>query len=96
MSLLDRPLAVVKELVFAETGDAGKVCQLSWCKDKISGTATLMVPHAAYNRFSNRAALRCLQIKAPNARKITQIKSEYGRVNMPGCSYMLIRVEFVA
>jgi hypothetical protein len=89
-------LGAVKELVFAETDDAGKVCQVSWAVDKESGSATLMVPHAAYKRFSHRAALRCLQIKAPTARKISLIKSEYGLVNTAETSYMLIRVEFVS
>lgn len=95
MSFIDKSIAGVKELVFAETADAGKVCQISWSVDKKSGSATMLVPLAAYKRFSHRATLRCLQIKIPDAQKITKVKTEYGSVKTSQTEYCLIRADFV-
>jgi len=84
----------LKEVVFAETDDPGKVCQIVWNDDKTSGVAMLLVPHAAYKRFTVRACLRALRIKLPNAQKIVTIKKEHSTVKYPTIHYQLVRVEF--
>lgn len=86
-------LSTLKEVVFAETGDPGKVCQIMW-RSKTSGVATLLVPQAAYDRFSSRACLRALKVKVPNASKIENIRSAHGEVKYPTTTYHLVRVDF--
>lgn len=86
-------ISTLKEVVFAETGDPGKVCQIVW-NDNSTGAATLLVPEAAYKRYATRACLRALRVKVPNATKVLGIKSAHGTVKYPTIDYHLVRVEF--
>jgi len=88
-------LEAIAGVLFAEGEDAGKVCQIIWHKDAKSGAATLLVPEAAYNRYSSRACLRALRIKVPTAKKVTGIKSAHGVVKYPTINYHLVRVDFI-
>lgn len=87
-------LTTLKEVVFAETEDPGKVCQIAWNDERSGGAATLLVPQAAYNRYSTRACLRALRIKIPNAHRVTTVRKEHSTVKYPTIAYQLVRVEF--
>lgn len=86
-------LGTIKQVVFNETGDPGKVCLLSW-DDSTSGYTSLLVPVAAFDRAKNRATLRALRIKVPDASSVEiQSRSAY-QVNYPGAAYYLVRAKF--
>ena len=55
-------ISALKEVVFKETADAGKVAIIMWNDEKqSSGMASILVPVAAYDRAPYRAALRTKQ-----------------------------------
>jgi hypothetical protein len=87
-------VTAVKGIVFAETEDAGKVSQVVWNVDRSGGTATLLVPVSAYDRYSRRASLRALHIKVPKAKRVVSTKVEYGVVQTPNGNYYLVRADF--
>jgi len=95
MSILNKPIALFKEAIFAETDDCGKVSQVVWI-DKTHGCATIHVPCSAYDRFPRRACLRALHIKVPAAHKVTNIKKVHCVVKHPETAYYLVRVDFIA
>lgn len=88
-------LRAIKSMVFAETSDSGKVCQIKWLSNT-EGVATLLVPIKAYDRFLKRAALRSVRIKVPGATKVIDTKQEKGMFNssQESSSYYLIRATF--
>ena len=81
--------------MFAETEGTGKVSQIVWGGTKKGGTATLLVPVAAYDRLPKRAALRTLRVKVPEAKKVVGTKVEFGIVQTLQGNYYLVRAEFV-
>lgn len=83
----------VKELVFAETEDAGKLSQILWTDDT-SGTATIHAPIAAFDRFAKRAAMRALRIKVPGVASIEILKVWPQVVRLTEGTYYLVRVSF--
>lgn len=87
-------LSTVKEFVFAETADPGKVALIMWRQDKTTGVASILVPVAAYDRAPHRAALRAVNIKIPEAIKVTSVKREPNVVKYPQANYYLVRAEF--
>jgi hypothetical protein len=93
MSILKTVVDGAKELVFAETEDAGKVSQIFWSDEK-SGLVTVHVPVAAYDRYAKRAALRAVRIKVPNAVSADILKVWPQVVRLPEGSYYLVRVFF--
>lgn len=90
MSILD----TIKEVVFKETSDPGKVALIIWGPTKTDGTASVLVPVAAYDRAAHRAALRAVKIKVPQAVRVTALKRENGIVKYPTANYYLVRAEF--
>jgi hypothetical protein len=86
--------SILKEVVFKETADAGKVSLIIWDVNKTKGTASILVPVAAYDRAPHRAALRSIHIKIPDATKILSTKREPGLVKYPTANYYLVRAEF--
>lgn len=86
-------LGTIKQVVFNETSDPGKVCLLSW-DDSTSGYTSLLVPVAAFDRAKGRATLRALRVKVPGASSVhIQNVSKY-QVNYPTASYYLVRAKF--
>lgn len=90
MTILD----TLKEVVFKETADAGKVCLITWNKDHNTGTVTVLVPTYAFNRASKRATLRAVKIKIPEATKVAILSVAPTAVNYPQASYYLVRAQF--
>jgi hypothetical protein len=89
-------ISTLKEVVFKETADAGKVSIIMWNDEqRQSGTASILVPVAAYDRSPYRAALRTINIKIPHAKKVLSLKSMPGIVKYPTANYYLIRAEFI-
>lgn len=92
MSLIN----TLKEVVFKETADAGKVSIIMWdSPEKTKGAASILVPVAAYDRAPHRAALRAINIKVPNARKVLSVKRADSIVRYPTANYYLVRAEFI-
>lgn len=88
-------ISTLKEVVFKETADAGKVSIIMWNDpEQSSGTASILVPVAAYDRAPYRAALRAITIKVPHAKKVLAVKSMPGVVKYPTANYYLVRAEF--
>lgn len=96
MSILKSVVDGAKELVFAETEDAGKVSQILWNKGTKTGAVTIHVPVAAYDRFAKRAALRAVRIKVPEALSVEILKIWPQVVRLPEGTYYLVRVSFTA
>lgn len=91
-------IKALKKLIFAETDDAGKVCQVRWVSD-VECVATALVPIKAYNRFQKRATLRAIRGRVPTAKKIRDIKKERGTYNGSNGErnvYYLVRATFRA
>lgn len=89
--------STLKEVVFKETADPGKVSIVMWHDThQHSGTASILVPVAAYDRAPYRAALRAIRVKVPHATKVTSTKQENGIVKYPTANYYLVRAEFSA
>lgn len=92
MSILD----TIKEVVFKETADAGKVSIIMWNDStQSSGMASLLIPVAAYDRAPYRAALRAINIKVPHAKKVLSLKAAESVVKYPTANYYLVRAEFI-
>lgn len=89
-------LSALKEVVFKETSDPGKVSIVMWGLNKTTGTASILVPVAAYDRAPYRAALRAVRVKVPNASRVTSVKRENGIVKYPTANYYLVRADFDA
>jgi hypothetical protein len=89
MSLTD----TLKQLVFNETTDPGKVCQISW-ETTTEGFTSLLVPTGAYNRAKHRATLRAVRIKIPQATRVVIQNTVSTPVNYPGVTYYLVRAWF--
>jgi hypothetical protein len=89
-------ISTLKEVVFKETSDAGKVSIIMWNDEQQQyGTASILVPVAAYDRAPYRAALRAINIKIPYAKKVLAVKAMPGVVKYPTANYYLVRAEFV-
>lgn len=89
-------VSTLKEVVFKETDDPGKVAIVMWHdSDKSTGVASVLVPVAAYDRAPYRAALRAVNVKVPNARKVTSLRRIDSVVRYPTTNYYLVRAEFV-
>lgn len=94
MSILKSVVDGAKELVFAETEDAGKVSLISWDEDRQGGMVTLHVPVAAYDRLAKRAVLRAVRIKVPVANSVEIVKKLLEEVRLPEGNYYLVRAKF--
>jgi hypothetical protein len=83
----------LKQLVFNETDDPGKVCLISW-EDSTNGYTSLLVPVAAFDRAKTRATLRAVRIKIPQASSVVIKNVSKTPVNYPTTSYYLVRAHF--
>lgn len=90
MAILD----TLKEVVFKETADAGKVCLITWDKGSVTGLITVLVPQAAFDRARGRAVLRAVRVKISQASKIEIVQVAPALVNYPQASYYLVRAKF--
>ena len=90
MSIID----TLKEVVFNETADAGKVCLITWNKEHRTGFISVLVPTAAFNRAKGRATLRAVKIKIPSATQVNILSVSSSVVNYPSATYYLVRAEF--
>ena len=87
-------ISTLKEVVFKETDDAGKVCLISWNKEHRTGFISVLVPTAAFDRAKNRATLRAVKIKIPDATQVSIVSVSSSVVNYPQATYYLVRAEF--
>ena len=90
MAILD----TLKEIVFRETDDPGKVCLIAWNKDHNTGIITVLVPAGAFDRASKRAILRAIRIKIPEAKSVVILDKAKTPVRYPASIYYLVRAEF--